>query len=154
MMSHPRFLFLLAFSFFSIGIFDRAGADHPFDARRYAFELFSEDEMSLSRFSDDVDDTTIERLLEESWADLDRAADKTKSMSPEAARQALRESVRGKNGISDNFSKKLEEAAAPETKSRRTFRKLKSAAGHPAVWGVSILFVAGLYFLNRKSKIG
>lgn len=126
-------------------------ADHPYDPKRYAFEIFSEDEIALSKYAAKLDENEIAALLERSWADLDTAAAKTAGLSPEESRKMIQDAVRGENGVSANFEMELQELAGVGPARQGHLKdRLKQAASHPIVWAIGALFVLALFLLNRR----
>lgn len=144
-----RFIYFAALVL-SVAATQTASADHPFDARRYAFEIFSEDEITLSRYAETLDEATITAILESSWAELDSAADRAAGQPPESARAMIRDDVRGPGGVASRFEQKLREEAAARAPSEGAAGLLKQAARHPAVWGIAIAFAAALVWINRR----
>ena len=127
-------------------------ADHPFDPRRYAFEVFSEDERMLSNYSGVLDESEMAALLSKSWAELDSAADRATGLPPEQARIAIREEIRKTGGVSENFETELREKAEDHSSKPGPAERLKTAARHPLVWAILALFALLLFFLNRPRR--
>ena len=127
-----------------------AAADHPYDPRRYAFELFSEDEIALSKYAGRVDENTVSVILEHSWAELDSAAAKTAHLSPEESKRRIQEAVRGDGGISENFENRLKRESGLDNTSSSLKSRFTDAARHPLIWAVVALFLAVLFWINRK----
>lgn len=121
-----------------------------FDPHRYAFELFSEDEIAMSRYAGEVDEKEVSALLEKSWAEIDRAADRVKDLPPDEARKKIHEEVRGTDGIADRFESSLREKAGYGGAAKSPLDRMKQAAKHPAAWAVAVAFVALLFFVNRR----
>lgn len=124
-------------------------ADRSFDPGRYAFELFSEDEITLSEYAGDLPEEEVSALLEASWKKLDEAAGKTRGMDETSARAAIQNAVRGENGVADAFRRDISRKA--EAHSGNLSARAAEAARHPVVWAVVALFVVTLVVLNRRS---
>lgn len=127
-----------------------AGADHPFDPRRYAFELFSEDEAALSRYAGTLPEEAVTAMLEQSWAELDSAAARAAGLPPEQAKEAIRNAVRGENGVSDQFENRLSQESEIAAPAGAAGDRVKKAARHPAFWLILVLFAALLFWINRR----
>ncbi len=140
---------------YSVSGMSSAHADHPFDPRRYAYELFSEDEILLSEHAATLDESVVTDLLDQSWAELDTIAMRTAGKSAEESRRMIQAAVRGEGGVSDRFQRKLEESAGIAGSRGSMADRLKRAARHPAVWALPIAFVAALIWINRRpAKVG
>ena len=131
---------------------EAAFADHPFDPKRYAFELFSEDEIALSKYGAEAGEETVALMLERAWGELDKAAEQAADLPPEKAKAAIGEAVRGPGGVSDRFEKDLRQIASPRDERQSKISRLKHAARHPLIWVLVVFFLAGFYFLNRRKS--
>ena len=151
MFAKREFFFLGFVVFFSLTA-RFAFADQPFDPKRYAFELFPEDEMALSKYGAETGEETVALMLERAWGELDKAADRAGVLPPEKAKAAIREAVRGPGGVSDRFEKDLQQAASTRAGDQSKMSRLKRAARHPLIWLLAAFFLAGFYFLNRRKS--
>lgn len=130
-----------------------ARANHPFDPRRYAYELFSEDEIALSKYAGKMDEAVVISMLEQSWAELDTAAARAADLRPEEAKSAIREAVRGTGGISEKFDQRMKlmsTASARETAPAQV--SVKQAIRYPLLASIVILFALALFWINRKKQ--
>ncbi len=129
-------------------LFTPAFSDHPFDAGRYAHEIFSEDETLLSRYAAEMPEKEVEAMLTKAWAELDRTAEKTQGMESEAAKAAIRQAVRGDGGVADRFRSDVAQKAAEH--SAVGLARWKREARRPLVFLLVAVFVVVLVWINRR----
>ena len=141
-------LTVLSFVFLAPSAF----AGHPFDARRYAHEIFAEDEIALSKYAADIDEETVLRLLEKSWADLDRAADRAAGLPPDQARAALQAAVRGEGGISESYDRRLRDEAKTAAQPVTAAARIARAARHPMIWALAGGFLILMVWVNFRER--
>ncbi len=142
------------FLFFHILLFAAAGAwaDHPFDPKRYAYEVFSEDEIALSKYAGKLDEGAVITILEQSWAELDSAAARSAGLPPEEAKSAIRVAVRGEGGISEKFDSRLKQISENANPAPTLKARVKQAVRHPAFLSIVALFALALFWINRKKN--
>lgn len=134
----------------ALSICSAASADHPFDPRRYAFELFSEDEAALSKYAGQLDEKVVLTMLEEAWAELDSAAARADGLPPSEAKEKIRAAIRGEGGIAETFDRRLSQAVRTTPGPPTAADRLKKAVRSPVFWIIPVMFGLALIWVNRR----